>query len=288
MNFEALKKYQSLDGKVAIVTGASRAHGQGLAIAKSLAIRGAKVCITDLPGDDSRYNFEGLGVGSTAELEAAVEQIQALGTEAMCCAFDVTDKAEIKRCVDEVLSKWGRIDILVNNAGSLHGGAIETLTDELWDAAYKVNMKALSDFGAAVLPTMKELGEGVIINNTSVAGIQAFLGTGCYTATKHGAVGITKVMADEFGRYNIRVNAICPGNVWTDISQREAELLAEWGTVEKPEDAVQMMKDMAVLGDRYVTPEDIGEAAAFLACPSSSFITGITLRVDGGLKGMLG
>jgi NAD(P)-dependent dehydrogenase (short-subunit alcohol dehydrogenase family) len=291
MNIEELKKVQSLEGKVAIVTGCSRPNGMGLAICKSLAIRGAKIMMTDIAGEDPqyvKYHFHNAGLGSTEQLEKAVEAVKALGTEAVGMTFDLTDKSKIQACVEKTIETFGHIDILVNNAGSLHCGPIETLTDEWWDVSYKINMKALSDFAAAVVPHMRKQGGGAIVNNTSIAGIQAFLGTGCYTATKHGAVGITKVMADEFGKDNIRVNAIAPGNVWTDISEPEAHVVVEWGLCETPEESIQMMKDMAVLGDRYTYPEDIGEAAAFLACPSSSFITGITLRVDGGLKGMLG
>ena len=152
MNVDELLKRQSLEGKVGIVTGASRPNGQGLAIAKALGIRGAKVVLTDLPGGDPRYNFYDVGLGSSEQLANAVQEVRDLDADAIGIAFDVTDRAKIDDCVAQTIEKWGRIDILVNNAGSLHSGAIEDLTDEMWDASYKVNMKALSDFASAVVP----------------------------------------------------------------------------------------------------------------------------------------
>ena len=284
MNIDELIKSQSLDGQVAIVTGASRPNGQGRAISKALAVRGAKLVMTDLEGDDPRYNYEGLGVGSAEELADAVEAVKALGTEAIGVTADVTDKAQIQEVVDAAVGAFGGIDILVNNAGSLHGDFIADLTDDVWDASYRVNLKAPVDFAAAVVPHMRERGGGSIVQNTSVAGIVAFAGGGCYSGTKHGAVGMMKVMAEEFGPDNIRVNAVCPGNVWTDISQREAELFTERGFAESPEQFIQTLKDMSSLPGRYVTPEDIAEAVAFLCTPGAKFITGITLRVDGGIS----
>ncbi len=284
MNIEELRKSQSLEGRVAIVTGASRPNGQGRAISKALAVRGAKLVMTDLEGDDPRYNYEGLGVGSAAELADAVEAVKALGTEAVGVTADVTDKAQIQAVVDAAVGAFGGIDILVNNAGSMHGDFIADLTDDMWDASYRVNVKAPVDFAAAVVPHMRERGGGSIVQNTSVAGIVAFAGGGCYSGTKHGAVGMMKVMAEEFGPDNIRVNAVCPGNVWTDVSQREAELFTERGFAESAEQFIQTLKDMASLPGRYATPEDIAEAVAFLCTPGAKFITGITLRVDGGIN----
>ena len=284
MNIEELRKSQSLEGQVAIVTGASRPNGQGRAISKALAVRGAKLVMTDLEGDDPRYNYEGLGVGSAQELADAVEAVKALGTEAVGVTADVTDKAQIQAVVDAAVGAFGGIDILVNNAGSMHGHFIADLTDDMWDASYRVNVKAPVDFAAAVVPHMRERGGGSIVQNTSVAGIVAFAGGGCYSGTKHGAVGMMKVMAEEFGPDNIRVNAVCPGNVWTDVSQREAELFTERGFAESPEQFIRTLKDMASLPGRYATPEDIAEAVAFLCTPGAKFITGITLRVDGGIN----
>ncbi|MDE0160990.1 MAG: SDR family oxidoreductase [Acidimicrobiaceae bacterium] len=284
MNIEELRKSQSLEGQVAIVTGASRPNGQGRAISKALAVRGAELVMTDLEGDDPRYNYEGLGVGSGEMLADAVEEVRALGTDAVGVTADITDKAQIGRVVDAALEAFGGIDILVNNAGSVHGHFIAELTDDIWDASYRVNLKAPVDFAAAVLPHMRERGGGSIVQNTSVAGLVAFAGGGCYSGTKHGAVGMMKVMAEEFGPDNIRVNAVCPGNVWTDISQREAELFSERGFGDSAEQVIQTMKDMASLPGRYATPQDIAEAVAFLCTPGAKFITGITLRVDGGIS----
>ena len=284
MNVEELIKSQTLEGKVAIVTGASRPNGQGRAISKALAVRGAQLVMTDLEGDDPRYNYEGLGVGSAEELAEAVEEVKALGTEAIGVTADLTDRAQIQTVVDAALEAFGGIDILVNNAGSLHGHFIADLTEDMWDASYRVNLKAPVDFAAAVVPHMRRRGGGSIVQNTSVAGLAAFSGGGCYNGTKHGAVGMMKTMAEEFGPDNIRVNAVCPGNVWTDISPPEAELFARRGFAESAEQLVEMMEDMAHLAGRYASPEDIAEAVAFLCTPGAKFITGIALRVDGGIN----
>ena len=284
MNIEELIKSQTLEGKVAIVTGASRPNGQGRAISKALAVRGAKLVMTDLEGDDPRYNYEGMGVGSGEELAEAVGEVRALGTDAIGVTADITDKAQIGEVVDAALDAFGGIDILVNNAGSLHGHFIADTTDDMWDASYRVNLKGPVDFAAAVVPHMRERGGGSIVQNTSVAGLVAFAGGGCYSGTKHGAVGMMKVMAEEFGPDNIRVNAVCPGNVWTDISRREAELFTERGFAESPEAFVKMLESMASLPGRYAAPEDIAEAVAFLCTPGAKFITGTTLRVDGGIS----
>lgn len=222
MNIEELAKSQSLDGKVAIVTGASRPNGQGRALSRALAIRGAELVMTDLPGDDPRYNFEGLGVGSADLLADAVAEVEALGTEATAVTADITDRAQIQRVVDSAVELFGGVDILVDNAGWFHGDFIERRTDEMWETSFRVNMKAPVDFAAEVVPHMRVRGGGSIVQNTSVAGIAAFAGRGVYSGTKHGAVGMMKVMADEFAGDNIRVNAICQGNVWTDISQRRS------------------------------------------------------------------
>ena len=149
MNIEELR-VPVAGGQGAIVTGASRPNGQGRAISKALAVRGAKLVMTDLEGDDPRYNYEGLGVGSAAELADAVEAVKALGTEAVGVTADVTDKAQIQAVADAAVGAFGGIDILVNNAGSMHGDFIADLTDDMWDASYRVNVKAPVDFAEAV------------------------------------------------------------------------------------------------------------------------------------------
>lgn len=290
MNLEELIKRQSLEGKIAIVTGASRPNGQGLATAKALAIRGAKVVLTDLAEEDPEFAHEHIGLGSAEQLEKAVEEVRALGAEAIGIPVDVTKPEQIRTCVEKTVEAFGGVDILINNAGVFVGcKKMEDLTPADWDVSCRVHIEGVANFSIAVVPEMKKRGGGVIVNNASVLGIGAVGGVAAYTASKFGMVGLTKSMADEYGPDNIRVNCVCPGNIWTDVSQPEAEILAGrdgFGGGGSPEDVIQAMKDMSPLG-RYATPDEIGEALVFLATPSASFIHGATLRVDGGVKGAL-
>lgn len=290
MNLEELRKRQSLEGKVAIVTGASRPNGQGLAAARALAIRGASVVLTDLAEESKEFAFGHVGMGSAEQLASAVEEVRALGAEAIGIPVDVTKKDQIRACVEKTVETFGGVDILINNAGVFVGcKAMEDLTSSDWDVSCRVHMEGVANFSIAVVPEMRKRGGGVIVNNASVLGLGAVGGVAAYTASKFGMVGLTKSMADEYGPRNIRVNAVCPGNIWTDVSQAEAEILAGregFGGGGSPDDVIQAMKDMSPLG-RYATPDEIGEALVFLATPSASFIHGATLRVDGGVKGAL-
>jgi 3-oxoacyl-[acyl-carrier protein] reductase len=286
INFDFLKDSMSLDGKVAIVTGASRPHGQGKQVALLLAMRGARVVVTDVDKPDPAMVFDELGIGSASLLAAAVRDIQERGGEAIGVAVDVTRKEQIASCVRKTVETFGGIDILVNNAGNFNGvKPLLDTTDSDWNWGFQVHIKGVANFCAAVIPEMKKRGGGCIVNNVSVAGIAAFAGMSSYVATKHGTVGLTKALADEFGPDNIRVNAVCPGNVWTDISQAEAEDLARRDGSSAAA-KIKWMEEMSPFG-RYGTAREIAEVMVFLCSPAASFMHGAIVRVDGGMKGLL-
>ena len=183
---------------------------------------------------------------------------------------------------------FGGIDFLFNNAGTFVGGKpMEDLSESDWDVSCKVHITGVAEFCKLVIPSMKERGGGAIVNNSSALGWGGIANMAGYAATKFGTIGLTKCMADEYGQYNILVNTVCPGNTWTDISQGEIEYQANTlGIVETPEDAKKWQEESSPLG-RYGTAKELAEAMVFLASPAASFITGATLRVDGGVKGLL-
>ena len=286
INFDALKDSVSLEGKVAIVTGASRPHGQGKQVALLLAIRGAQVVVTDVADADRSMSVDQVGIGDASLLGDVVKEIEELGGEAISMPVDITDKEQIAACVKKTVETFGGIDILVNNAGNFSGGkGLFETTDSDWEWGFKIHMQGVGDFCVAVIPEMRKRGGGCIVNNASIAGIAAFGGMASYSATKHGTVGLTKALADEFGPDNIRVNAICPGNVWSDVSQGEANILAERQGV-NPQDVTKWMEDMSSFG-RYGTPREMAEVMVFLCSPAASFVHGAIIRVDGGAKGLL-
>ena len=287
MNIDALRESASLEGKVAIVTGASRPGGQGYAAAEALLDRGASVVVTDIAEAAAGMQMEGFGMGSATQLESAVARLIERGGQAMACTVDVTDKEQIQACVDQVIAAHGGVDILVNNAGVFVGAKpLEQITDADWELSFNVHMKGISDFCRAVVPSMRSRGGGVIINNSSIHGVAAAGGALGYSSTKYGMVGLSKSLADELGPDNIRVNVVCPGNIWTDISQREAELLAQREGAPSADTIIARMEDECALG-RYGSAAEIGQVMAFLASPAAAFITGASIRVDGGIKGYL-
>jgi 3-oxoacyl-[acyl-carrier protein] reductase len=287
VNLEELNKSVSLEGKVAIVTGASRPNGLGFAAAKALAVRGANVVVTDISQAVPEMELADWGMGSATMLEGAAAELASFGVDAIAIPVDVTRPEEISVCVNKTLEVFGGIDILINNAGVFVGAKpLADLSAKDWDISCQVHMKGIADFCMAVIPHMKTRGGGAIVNNSSIHGVAAAGGAVAYTATKYGMVGLTKSIADEFGADNIRVNVVCPGNIWTEISRREADLLADRGHAASSDDVIKKMEDECCLG-RYGRPDEIGEVMAFLATPAASFITGATIRVDGGIKGYL-
>ncbi len=246
-----------LEGKIALVTGAAHPRGIGRAIALALEAHGATVVSTDLAGSE--------------------------GLEQVCgLSCDVTSPDQVEQAVAEVLSRHGGIDILVNNAGVGVGAAdFMAITDQDWELSLAVNLRGVANVCRAVLPHMHARG-GSIINVASLAGTGAMDAIpACYTASKFAAVGLTKQLAAQYAPQNIRVNALCPGSVVTQMHEQSMALLAETHGI-SVEDA-QALEDANIPLGRSAQPAEVGRAAVFLASDLSSYVTGVALPVAGGM-----
>lgn len=242
-----------LDGKVAIITGAT--SGMGRDTAYVFAEEGAKVMITGRNEDRAKE---------------VVEKIKSSGGEASYVIADIADRSSLDNIVDETVAKYGTVDILFNNAGLLSLKSSLDISLEEWDKAMQVNVTAALILAKKVAPIMKAKGKGCIINTGSVAGTSARWGPAAYCTSKHAMNGLTKALARELGP-EIRVNAILPGAIVT------AMLDSVGG-----EAAMDGMKAMSPL-KRVGQGREIGTVALFFATEDSSFVTGQLLRVDGGV-----
>ena len=255
-------KETGLRGKVVIVTGG--AAGIGRATAQRFAEEGCRVAIWD--------------VNETAGTET-LGKLQAVGAEAAFQRVDVTRSDPVEAAVKEVIARWRRIDVLVNNAGIVRdaqlvkwkdGSVTGVMTDEAFDSVIQVNLKSVFLCARAVTPHMMAAGGGVILNASSVVGLYGNFGQTNYVATKAGVIGMTRTWARELGRYNIRVNAVAPGFIGTEILRA------------MPDKVIESMVSHTPLG-RMGTPEEIAEAYAWLASDRASFVHGAVLSVDGGI-----
>lgn len=242
-----------LEGKVALITGATRGIGKG--IAEIFAKQGAKVAFT----------YAG-SVDKAKELEAALSSV----TQIKGYQSDASDYDAAQKLVDEVMAEFGQIDILINNAGITKDNLLLRMSKEDWDAVMKVNLDSVFNLTKAVIKPMMKAKSGSIINMTSVVGISGNAGQANYAASKAGVIGFTKSVALELGSRNIRCNAIAPGFIATEMTAALDEKATQ-----KWSEAIPMKK----LGK----PEDIANACLFLGSDMSTYITGQTLNVDGGL-----
>lgn len=246
-----------LADKVCLVTGGGA--GIGKATAARFVEDGATVVICDV------------------NEEAGQQTAKELGVEFY--RVNVADRQEVQEWIDQVAEKHGRIDVIVNNAGVLrdnqlvkvkNGELVKQMPEEDFDLVVDVNLKGVFNCAQAVAPVMIEQGGGVILNATSIVGLDGNFGQTNYVATKAGVIGMTKVWARELGRYGIRVNAVAPGFTATEM------------VMQMPDKILDGMRGHTPLG-RLGQPEDIANAYAFLASDQASFITGEVLRVDGGI-----
>lgn len=256
----------SLHGRVALVTGST--SGIGLGIARIFAQNGADLVLN--------------GFGDTAEIEQLVQTLkQQYGVRVIYSPADMSKPDQIRHMIKEARSQLGSVDILVNNAGIQHVAPVESFPADKWDAIISINLSAAFHAMQAVLPHMQKKGWGRIINIASAHGKVASAGKSAYVASKHGIVGLTKVVALENANKGITANAICPGWVLTPLVQKQIDDRAKAKGISAQEE-----KD-ALLGEKqpmleFSSPESLGGLAAFLAGPYSSTITGTTISMDGG------
>ena len=246
---------QTMEGKIAVVTGASR--GIGKAIDVKLASKGATVVIN--------YN------GSRERAEEVKNEVESAGGKAVIIQCNVADFDACKEFIETVIKEQGRIDILVNNAGITKDGLIMKMKEEDFDSVLNVNLKGTFNTIRHSARQMLKQRSGKIINISSVSGILGNVGQANYAASKAGVIGLTKTMARELGSRGITVNAIAPGFVDTEMT----EVLSE----EIRENACKQI----ILG-RFGKPEDIANTAVFLASDKADYITGQVISVDGGMN----
>ncbi len=244
-----------LEGKIAIVTGGASGFGRG--IAERFVREGARVIVADLNG------------------AAAAEVVQSFGNGAIAVEADVTKKGDVQQVIATADEVFGGLDILVNNAGFTHKNqSLMTVSEEDFDRIYAVNVKSIYLTTLAAVPVMEKRGGGAIINTASTAGVRPRPGLTWYNGSKGAVITLTKSMAAELAHKKIRVNAINP------VIGETGMLEQFMGVPDTPENRARFLATIPL--GRMSTPEDIANAALFLAEPASNFITGVAIEVDGG------
>jgi len=251
-----------LDGRVALVTGGALGIGRG--IAKGFAAAGAAVVVADV---------------NAAAAGDLVREIDGAGGRALATVGDVSDASDARRMVDDAVAGFGRLDVLVNNAGILPTTwyhRVEDMPDSVWDRILAVNLTGVFLMSRAAIPVIRTAGGGSIVSVSSVQGLQSMPLVGAYGATKAAILSLTRTMALELAGEGIRVNAICPGTIDSELVRGLAR--AEGGDL----DATLVRYGQGHPIGRLGLPEDVANAAVFLASDRASFITGEYLTVDGG------
>lgn len=258
--------------KVALITGA--AHGQGRAVALALAGEGASIVAFDLA---KPMPYPGYALGSESELDSLKREVEALGSQCLTAQGDVRRDGDIVRAVDAAVAQFGRIDILFNNAGICAYGLAHELPEEEWDAMIDINLKGAWLVARRVIPVMIRQKSGVIINNSSIAGLRGMNRLSHYAASKWGLVGLTKSWAIELAPHNIRVNSIHPTGVNTPMNDGLAEL--EGTTTQE----IAERSAGNLLPVPWVEPEDVSAMVLYLASDKARYVTGSQFVLDAGL-----
>jgi 3-oxoacyl-[acyl-carrier protein] reductase len=243
-----------LTGKTALITGASR--GIGKAIALLYAREGADIAITNIVDDE--------------EFRIAVKEIEAIGVKAKGYVSNAAKFDDSRKVINDVIKDFTRIDILVNNAGITRDTLLMRMTEEQWDTVITVNLKSVFNLTRAAIMVMISQKNGSIINMSSVVGISGNAGQSNYSASKAGIIGFTKSVAKEVGSRNIRCNAIAPGFILTEMTEK------------LPEDVKNEWIGKIPLR-RGGTPEDVANTALYLASDLSSYVSGQIIQVCGGM-----
>lgn len=244
-----------LKGKVAIVTGAARGIGRMIAI--RFAQEGAEVAFTDLSRDENMESLE--------------KELTALGVKGKGFVSDASDYEQTHQVVDQIVEEFGKVDVLVNNAGITRDTLLMRMDEEMWDLVVKVNLKSVFNFTKAVQKYMLKARTGSIINMSSVVGVNGNAGQANYSASKAGILGFTKSVAKELGSRSVRCNAIAPGFIITDMTDKLPDNVKE-----------EWIKTIPL--KRGGLPEDVANISLFLASDLSSYMTGQTLQVCGGMS----
>jgi meso-butanediol dehydrogenase / (S,S)-butanediol dehydrogenase / diacetyl reductase len=268
----------SLDGRVALVTGGARGIGRGIALA--LAGAGADVALADVeklaPG---AQQYGAAEVGGLVEAKRTADEVGALGRRSLVVAADVTRAEQCEQMVQRTVESLGGLDVLVCNAGVVSISSIEHMSEDTWDLTFDVNTKGVFLSCRAAIPALRERG-GCIVNVASVAGKNGQAGMAHYCASKFAVVGFTNSLAKELAGQGVRVNAICPGILRTQMWEYLADTLKRPG--EGKEESWQRFVGGMIPLRRPQTPEDIGQLAVYLATAAN--VTGQAINVDGGME----
>lgn len=243
-----------LENKVALITGASRGIGREVAI--EMAKAGADIVI----------NY----IGDKSLAEEVRSQVEALGRKAIILEADVSNLQAVEKMLAAAIAEFSRVDILVNNAGITKDNLLARMKEEDWDAVLSINLKGIFNCTKATLKYMMKQKYGKIVNVSSVVGVMGNAGQANYAASKAGAIGFTKSIAKEVASRNITVNAVAPGFIETDM------------TAKLPEKVREEMSN-SIPAKKFGLPADVAKAIIFLASDNSSYITGQTLHIDGGM-----
>ncbi len=272
--------YKELAGQTALITGAGKRTGIGYAIAEKMASCGANVVITDLGGPEDSDSET--GPASTLEMKkAALHLSEQYSVKAMALEMDVTDSESIAKMVEEVTDTFGRMDAVFNNAGASFGvpNAIANYDEDAWLRTVDVNLHGVFRVSKAVVPLLAQT-QGRIVNVASRAGKVPPLFNGAYAVAKAGVIMLTKVMAKELAGQGIRVNAICPGQIMTDLQRWRFGLEAQFYACTPEEREAEMCKTIPL--GRIGSPAEAASLAVYLVSNESSYLTGQAMNVTGG------